>query len=125
MKILIVGGASQGKLEYVKKQCAPKQVMDGGLCPLEDAFLGDALNRFHLLIRRLMEQGLEPWEFIEHTLEARDSWIILCDEVGSGVVPIDAFERQWREQVGRICCLLAHRADRVERLCCGIPQRLK
>ena len=125
MKILIVGGASQGKLEYAKSQYALKQVMDGGLCPLEEAFSGDALNRFHLLIHRLMEQGLEPWEFVEHALESLDSWVILCDEVGSGVVPIDAFERQWREQVGRICCLLARRAKRVERLCCGIPQRLK
>ena len=125
MKMLVVGGAAQGKLEYVKHRYAPQHMVDGGLCPLEDAFSGDALNHFHLLVRRLMEENLDPVDFVERALVPLENWIILCDEVGGGVVPIDAFERQWREQVGGICCILAQQADQVERLCCGIAQRLK
>ena len=37
-------------------------------------------------------------------------------EVGYGLVPVDAFERQYREAVGRICTNLAACADRVDRV---------
>jgi len=125
MKLLVVGGAAQGKLDYVRHRYSLRRIVDGGSCPLEEAFSGDALNHFHLLVRRLMAENRDPVEFVEHALEPLEHWMILCDEVGSGVVPIDVFERQWREQVGRICCILAQKADQVERLCCGIAQRLK
>lgn len=125
MKALVIGGVGQGKTEYVKNHFAPKALTDGEDCPLEEAFSGDGLTRLHLLIRRLMEAELDPVEFVERALENRESWVITCDEVGSGVVPVNGFEREWREQVGRICCGLARGAQRVERLCCGIPQHLK
>lgn len=51
--------------------------------------------------------------------------VVICDEVGCGVVPIDEGERAWREDVGRLCCRLAERADVVVRLVCGIPQVLR
>lgn len=51
--------------------------------------------------------------------------VIIMNEVGSGVVPMDRDERLWREAVGRVSCLYAKRADRVYRLIAGIPQRLK
>ena len=40
-------------------------------------------------------------------------------EVGYGLVPVDAFERQYREAVGRICTNLAACADRVDRYSAG------
>ena len=51
--------------------------------------------------------------------------ILICDEIGNGIVPIDRFEREYREQVGRILIEVAKRADRVERITCGIGQRIK
>ena len=33
--------------------------------------------------------------------EERDL-VIVCDEIGCGLVPVDAFEREYREAVGRI-----------------------
>ncbi|SFG74299.1 bifunctional adenosylcobinamide kinase/adenosylcobinamide-phosphate guanylyltransferase [Oribacterium sp. WCC10] len=51
--------------------------------------------------------------------------VIIMNEVGSGVVPMDKGEREWREAVGRVSCIFARRADRVYRLIAGIPQRLK
>ena len=41
------------------------------------------------------------------------------------MVPIDPGERSWREAVGRLCCVLARRADRVERIFCGLSMVLK
>ena len=46
-------------------------------------------------------------------------------EVGAGVIPLDAAEREWREKAGRLACLLAARADIVVRMVCGVPIRVK
>ena len=51
--------------------------------------------------------------------------LVLCREVGSGVIPMDPQEREWREATGRLCCALAERADAVVRVVCGIPTVLK
>ena len=51
--------------------------------------------------------------------------IIVCDELGCGVVPMDAFERAWRERTGRIGCELAKQAEAVYRVTCGIGTRIK
>ena len=51
--------------------------------------------------------------------------MIICDEVGCGVVPLDRDERAWRELVGRICCELAEQAAAVYRVCCGLGAQLK
>ena len=50
---------------------------------------------------------------------------IIATEVGCGVVPADAEERAAREAAGRLCCLLAQRADTVMRVFCGIPVVIK
>ncbi len=51
--------------------------------------------------------------------------VVVACEVGSGVVPVEANVRAWREAAGRLSCLLAERADVVVRICCGLPQVLK
>ena len=42
-------------------------------------------------------------------------------EVGAGVIPLAAAEREWRERAGRLACLLASRADIVVCMVCGVP----
>ena len=46
--------------------------------------------------------------------------VIISCEVGGGVIPLDCGERIWRENAGRLACLLADRADRVILVHCGI-----
>ena len=46
--------------------------------------------------------------------------VVISCEVGGGVVPLDRGERIWRENAGRLACLLADRADRVILVHCGI-----
>ena len=50
---------------------------------------------------------------------------VIATEIGAGVVPLDPEERADREAAGRLACCLAERADRVIRVCCGLPQILK
>lgn len=51
--------------------------------------------------------------------------VVICDEVGSGVVPMSPGDRAWRERVGRLTCELSGSADVVVRTVCGIPTVLK
>ena len=51
--------------------------------------------------------------------------IVIADEIGCGLVPLDASEREKRERAGRLACILAERADTVIRVVCGCPQILK
>lgn len=51
--------------------------------------------------------------------------ILVTDEIGYGIVPVDAFERRYREETGRICCQAAREAAEVWRVCCGMGQRIK
>lgn len=114
---LIIGGAGQGKLAYALDmlQLNGEQVSSD---PRQSAPVISALERW-------MREEENPIPALEALLEERPDVVILCDEVGSGVVPVDAADRRWRERVGRTCCELAKRAECVIRLYCGIPTVLK
>lgn len=121
MVILIVGGTVQGKCAYAlqKTGYTKADVCDGSFSD------GVVLNHLHLAIRTAMQQGADAWQLTECFLSTHPDCVLVCDEVGSGIVPIDPFEREYRELVGRICCMLAARADQVYRVCCGIGTVLK
>ncbi len=51
--------------------------------------------------------------------------MLICDEVGGGVTPLDREDRDWRELVGRTCCALAETAEAVYRVHCGLGVRIK
>ena len=111
--ILIIGGAGQGKLDYVLQKT--------GYGPAQVARTPEEART------RPVFAGLEDWPELDETalLEANPGVILICDEVGCGVVPMDKEDRSWRERVGRTCCTLAERADCVIRMYCGIPSILK
>ena len=51
--------------------------------------------------------------------------MIVSNEVGAGVVPIEASERLFREAVGRALWVVAQRSEAVTRVVCGIGVRIK
>ncbi len=113
--VLIVGGSAQGKLAFARREL--------GVAAWSDGTLGEAgcVYGLHRAIRALPEPrgALASW------LAAHPDGVVICDEVGCGVVPLDRDERAWRELVGRICCELAEQAAAVYRVCCGMGVRLK
>ena len=123
---LIIGGAFQGKTDWVKAQF----FLEGGQifeCSEEaDACLSAPcvthLERFALYCLR---QGLEPAEVLEQRAEAWKNSVLICDDISCGVVPLEAETRAWREACGRCLAMLSAEAETVTRLFCGLPQRLK
>ncbi len=51
--------------------------------------------------------------------------VIVTNELGYGIVPIDRFDREYRELDGRICTCLAARAQEVVRVVCGMGVVIK
>ena len=87
--ILIIGGASQEKLQFALRYTG---------CSLDDVG-GDGIvaDKLHLLIRETLEQDGDIGALLIRMLAKRS---VICDEIGCGVVPVDAFERRWRDEVG-------------------------
>ena len=107
---LIIGGKGQGKLDYaLSLGYGPEDVATS--LPTDKPIL----------------YGLQNLTRENEALQAEDipDCIVICDELGCGVVPLDPAERAWRERTGRLCCELAKRADRVDRVFCGIAMGLK
>lgn len=129
--ILIVGGQSQGKLAHALRLagCGAGAVCDGAGCPLcpipPDTRI---LNQLHLFVYRQLQAGRDARQIarvLDAWLSAVPDAVIISNEIGCGIVPMDAFERAWRECTGRLLCSLAARAQRVDRVICGVAQALR
>ncbi|MBD5517241.1 MAG: hypothetical protein HDR07_01665 [Lachnospiraceae bacterium] len=131
---LVIGGCAQGKLDYVleKYNLQKGAVWDAVLPNKEgepnDLVLRDkpvVINHFHLWVRERILAGECPEEETMAFLDVCGDCIIICDEVGNGIVPMEPFEREYRERVGRLLIRLAEQAEEVERVICGIGQKIK
>lgn len=127
--ILVIGGRCQGKTEYAARTFGiPKEAFaDGETCTKEELLSAKGVRRFHEYIRRvLLEEGEEEASLTARTLiRENPEAVIISDELGYGVVPMDKFERLYREKTGRICCELAAFAGRVDRVVCGLGMVIK
>jgi len=113
---LIIGGASQGKLSYAKQKFATQSSDIASTLDSSAKIITD----LHLIIRNLLENQEDAYSIILNYADSHPNIVFICNEVGAGLVPIDKFEREYRETVGEICCALAVRATKVHRIYCGI-----
>lgn len=123
---LYIGGYAQGKLSYVKKKYpnSDLQIVDGAQADFETAEAA-VYDHFHLWVKRKLEEGADVEHMTRQLVEKNPGCIIICDEIGNGIVPLEEAEREYRERTGRLLCELAKGADCVERIICGIGQRIK
>ena len=102
LHVYVTGSMASGKREYVLNTL--------GIPEIEAAFEVQELLREkpNMDVAALAEK-LSGYQAITQT------------EVGAGVIPLAASDREWRERAGRLACLLASRADIVVRMVCGVP----
>lgn len=115
--ILITGGAYQGK-SFFAEQLREEAVQNGMSAP-------PVTKDIHLLVAREIKAGRDPYPLFERMISGHPDIIFTVDELGCGIVPADASDREWRETTGRICCRLAQRAEAVYRVTCGIAERIR
>ena len=142
---LIIGGAYQGKLNYAQKKYEIYEGwIDGSKCRFHEIETCRGIYKFHELIRRILEKNMPvpKWmcglqtdhvleleyqaeQFAKELIRNNPDIIIVTNELGCGVVPIEKSDRIWRETTGRVCTCLAAEADEVLRVICGIGTQLK
>lgn len=111
--ILVTGGIASGKRTYARNLGYGDKQMSSSLASDAPVLFG---------LEELLRQGPLSEQDLQ-VVRAKD--VVICCEVGLGVVPIDADERAWRELVGRTCSQLAAEAQQVVRMVCGIPLQLR
>lgn len=128
MMILIVGGRDQGKRAFacgLVPGLFESDFGDGRTETEENLLQTRGLCHFESLVRRILSEGEKPADFVSAYLSAQPDAVILSDEIGSGIIPVDPFEEEWREMTGRLLCDLAQKSSAFYRVTCGIGQRLK
>lgn len=63
--------------------------------------------------------------FARMLFQENPEMVVVTDELGCGIVPMDPADREYRETVGRICTCLAARSEEVVRVICGVGMVLK
>lgn len=104
---LYIGGAYQGQEELARAENPGSEMFPD----------------FHETIREAA--GDKPHLFAQAFCRAHPDAVVVANEVGAGVVPVDASERAFREAVGRALCVVARESCQVTRVVCGIPARIK
>ena len=123
--VLIIGGAYQGKLDFAKTAFTLSE---------EDIFTCDnpeidfskrCINRIEEFTLACVQSGVDPSEYFKaHRYEWKDS-VLICEDIFCGVVPMGAEMRAWRQVTGRLCQYLSREATAVNRIFCGLEQKLK
>lgn len=121
---LIIGGYAQGKLQYVYNtyQTENWKVAEASLPNTDEKVI---INHFHLWVREMLKQNVEPEQLLMKYLQTHQDCIFISDEIGNGLVPMDAFEREYRERTGRMLIAIAEQAEEVVRVICGMGQKIK
>lgn len=124
--IFVIGSAYQGKTEFVIDHFKIKEqdILNGESCDYKDLYKAKVINHFERLIYRLMNEGQSVTPFVLDLLEINKEVIIISAEIGSGLVPVDSFDRNYRETAGRIGCQIVKHADQVYRVQCGIAAKI-
>lgn len=151
---LVIGGYAQGKLEYVlgelqredeagnpedepEKGSRKGNRTEAGQRGLWKVYQGIpseeelenggriVVNHLHRWVKERIRQGGSPEEEALSFAAVHPGCVIICDEVGNGIVPVDGFEREYRERTGRLLVRLAAEAEEVVRVICGIGQKIK
>ena len=91
---------------------------DGADCNIEDLENAEILNHMHLLIKRYVKEGKSTDTLIDSLYDINPEIIIICDEVGSGIVPLEKEDRIYREAGGRVLCSAVKKSLHVEIVTC-------
>lgn len=120
MKLYIgAKGSGQAELAFRETGVVPE------VCTPEECFEKNGIQDFHEVIRQVLTAEGDAQSFAKELAKKNPEAVIVSDEIGMGIVPMERFDRRWREETGRALCILAQKADRVVRVTCGIGQVIK
>lgn len=123
--ILIFGGAYNGKLEFVKEKydIDTEEIF---FCTNENLnFKKKVLCGLHIFTRTCVLNNINSLQILENNMDILKDTIIICDEINSGIVPMEKLDRAWREETGRVLQFLTKNSSSVYRMFFGLEEQLK
>ena len=125
--IMFTGGAHQNKTKLAEEMTGITAAVtaDGEVCSEAEALNAKCVRNYHALVKRIYISGGDPVKFTEKLCNESPDAVIIMDETGCGIVPVDRDERLIREATGRCGCMIARKSHTVVRVCCGIPTIIK
>lgn len=125
--IMITGGAFSGKKDYAKKRFGflDEEILNGENCSPEAVFSAKCIADYQLIVKRLLEENADVQTFTERLCKENPNAVVIINEIGAGIIPLEKNDRIWREETGRSGCLIARNSSEVIRLACGIPTTIK
>lgn len=143
----IIGGCFQGKSEFARRRYEKERACllseeewfalaaDGRRDTWEKAYTAPVLEHLEAYIQRiamkegegysLVEKKQRILAWLEEVFARNPKGMIVMDEVGCGVVPIQKEAREYRDLAGVAGQFVAGRADAVYRLLMGIEERIR
>ena len=96
--IFVTGGCFQGKQQWVLQNCQvqPFRVADGGQSEYGSNQKCRCTGSFSFASAPLDAGRQNTGDETEKILSDNPDIVIITDEIGSGIVPLDVEEREWR-----------------------------
>ena len=122
---MIIRRAYKRKLDFAKAafSLTPEDIFT--CTGTEIDFSKRCINALEEFCYACVQQDMDPAAFFQEHKDAWQDSILICNDLSSGVVPMDPVQRQWRHTTGQLCQYLAGQARQVSRIFCGLEQRLK
>lgn len=123
--ILVFGGAYNGKLSYVKETYNIKNDEIFFCNGSEIDYSKKVICGLQKFTYELGKDSKNPLDNLKENIKLLEDKIIICDEISSGIVPLEKNHRVWRENTGRCLQYLTENSKKVVRIFCGIETVLK
>lgn len=123
--VLVLGGAYNGKLSYVKETFNIKDDEIFFCNGSEIDYSKKVICGLHKFTYELGKESKNPLDNLKENIELLEDKIIICDEISSGIVPLEKSHRVWREDTGRALQYLTKNSKKVVRIFCGLETVLK
>ena len=122
---LIFGGAYNGKLEFAKEKY---DINNEEIFFCNDKYLKfdkKVLCGLHVFTKACVLNKINSLEILENNINSLKDKIIICDDINSGIVPMEKLDRVWREETGRALQFLTKHSSSVHRIFFGLQEELK
>ncbi len=127
--ILVIGGAYNGKLGFVKDKFNIEEedifIINDDLNDIYIDYSKKVINAFQKFTYKLSLKNIDALDFILENRESFKDKIIICDDISQGIVPLKKEERFWRENTGKCLQYISNNSNIVYRVFCGIPMVIK
>ena len=123
--IFVFGGAHQGLEEYAREQCGADRIVQLSEDDAQIDFSTGAVAGLERYVLGCVRRGENAREYFEAHRAAWKDAVLRGTDFSCGLVPMEAENRLWREENGRLNNYLAGEAARVVRMFCGIAQVIK